>query len=209
MLVADRRVLQRHVEAAELDHARPGRDMPVVERSSQGHGLASVVRSQTASNDHCPHRRGGRGGRPLRRSAGRAPSHLRRVPAPGARAARGCPGIAAEVTVGRDRWGVPHVNATSMEDAAFADGGRPRPGPAVADGGYAPGRDRSDQRVDRDRRRQHRPFHPPGRAPPRRPRRGAPPRSRGAPDAQGVRGRSQRDRAVGPARSRSSTASSA
>ena len=31
-------------------------------------------------------------------------------------------GLLAGVTVGRDRWGVPHVNATSMEDAAFAMG---------------------------------------------------------------------------------------
>src|ERR1700692_2025801 len=31
-------------------------------------------------------------------------------------------GLIAEVSVGRDRWGVPHVNATSMEDAAFAVG---------------------------------------------------------------------------------------
>src|ERR1035438_3040949 len=31
-------------------------------------------------------------------------------------------GLLAEVTVGRDRWGVPHINAISMEDAAFAMG---------------------------------------------------------------------------------------
>ena len=49
VLLADRRVLQRHVEAAELDHACPGGDVPVVQRGSRGHGLASVVRCQTAS----------------------------------------------------------------------------------------------------------------------------------------------------------------
>ena len=32
------------------------------------------------------------------------------------------PGLLADVTVARDRWGVPHINATSMEDAAFAMG---------------------------------------------------------------------------------------
>ncbi len=31
-------------------------------------------------------------------------------------------GVAAPVMIGRDRWGVPHVSATSMEDAAFAMG---------------------------------------------------------------------------------------
>src|SRR6202051_3647649 len=31
-------------------------------------------------------------------------------------------GLIAEVSVGRDRWGVPHVNALSMEDGAFAMG---------------------------------------------------------------------------------------
>ena len=30
--------------------------------------------------------------------------------------------LAAPVTISRDRWGVPHVSATSMEDAAFAMG---------------------------------------------------------------------------------------
>ncbi len=31
-------------------------------------------------------------------------------------------GLAAPVTVARDRWGVPHIVATSMDDAAFAIG---------------------------------------------------------------------------------------
>ena len=44
------------------------------------------------------------------------------VSLPRVRGRLGVSGIAAEVTVGRDRWGVPHVNATSMEDAAFAVG---------------------------------------------------------------------------------------
>ena len=60
-------------------------------------------------------------GRPLHRSTGRAPSHLRRVLAPG-EGRLGLAGLTAEVTVARDRWGMPHVNAISMEDAAFAVG---------------------------------------------------------------------------------------
>src|ERR1700694_4213503 len=31
-------------------------------------------------------------------------------------------GLFAPVTISRDRWGVPHVSAVSMEDAAFAMG---------------------------------------------------------------------------------------
>src|ERR1700693_2915938 len=31
-------------------------------------------------------------------------------------------GLIAPVTISRDRWGVPHIAATSMEDAAFAIG---------------------------------------------------------------------------------------
>ena len=186
----------------------PAATCRVVKRSSQGHGLASVVRSQTAPNDHCPHRRGGRRGRPLRRSAGRAPSHLRRVPAQGAGQARG--------HRPRRRG---HGRPRSMGRAPRhrdVDGGRglrdrcrPRPGPALADGGHPPGRHRSHQRADRHRRRQHRPLHPPGRAAPGRARRGASPRPRGAPDAQGVRGRRERASRTRDRRSRSSTASSA
>ena len=44
------------------------------------------------------------------------------VSLPRVRGRLGVAGIAEEVTVGRDRWGVPHINATSMEDAAFAAG---------------------------------------------------------------------------------------
>jgi penicillin amidase len=44
------------------------------------------------------------------------------VSLPRVRGSLGVTGIAAEVTVGRDRWGVPHINATTMEDAAFAAG---------------------------------------------------------------------------------------
>jgi penicillin amidase len=44
------------------------------------------------------------------------------VSLPRVRGRLGVTGIAAEVTVGRDRWGVPHINATTMEDAAFAAG---------------------------------------------------------------------------------------
>jgi penicillin amidase len=44
------------------------------------------------------------------------------VSLPQVRGRLGVAGLAAAVTVGRDRWGVPHVNATSMEDAAFAMG---------------------------------------------------------------------------------------
>src|ERR1700676_3926627 len=44
------------------------------------------------------------------------------VSLPRVRGRLGLAGLIAEVTVGRDRWGVPHVNATSMEDAAFAVG---------------------------------------------------------------------------------------
>jgi penicillin amidase len=44
------------------------------------------------------------------------------VSLPRVRGRLGLNGLLAEVTVGRDRWGVPHVNATSMEDAAFAMG---------------------------------------------------------------------------------------
>ena len=44
------------------------------------------------------------------------------VSLPRVRGRLGLPGLIAEVTVGRDRWGVPHVNAISMEDAAFAVG---------------------------------------------------------------------------------------
>src|SRR5580693_7889248 len=41
---------------------------------------------------------------------------------PKARGRLGLAGLTAEVIVGRDRWGVPHISATSMEDAAFAMG---------------------------------------------------------------------------------------
>ena len=44
------------------------------------------------------------------------------VSLPRVRGRLGFPGLMVEVTVGRDRWGVPHVIATSMEDAAFAMG---------------------------------------------------------------------------------------
>src|ERR1700726_4178329 len=44
------------------------------------------------------------------------------VSLPRVRGRLGAAGLIAEVTVGRDRWGIPHVNATSMEDAAFAVG---------------------------------------------------------------------------------------
>jgi penicillin amidase len=44
------------------------------------------------------------------------------VSLPRVRGRLGFTGLLVEVTVGRDRWGVPHVNATSMEDAAFAMG---------------------------------------------------------------------------------------
>src|ERR1700691_3047388 len=44
------------------------------------------------------------------------------VSLPRVRGRLGLTGLLAEVTVGRDRWGVPHVNATWMEDAAFAMG---------------------------------------------------------------------------------------
>ena len=44
------------------------------------------------------------------------------VSLPRVRGRLGVAGLGAEVTVGRDRWGVPHINATSMEDAAFAVG---------------------------------------------------------------------------------------
>src|SRR4029077_6927612 len=44
------------------------------------------------------------------------------VSLPRVRGRLGVVGLGADVTVGRDRWGVPHVNATSMEDAAFAVG---------------------------------------------------------------------------------------
>ena len=41
------------------------------------------------------------------------------VSLPRVRGRLGFPGLLVEVTVGRDRWGIPHVIATSMEDAAF------------------------------------------------------------------------------------------
>lgn len=44
------------------------------------------------------------------------------VSLPRVRGRLGFTGLLVEVTVGRDRWGVPHVIATSMEDAAFAMG---------------------------------------------------------------------------------------
>ncbi len=44
------------------------------------------------------------------------------VSLPRVRGRLGLAGLIAEVTVARDRWGVPHLNATSMEDAAFAVG---------------------------------------------------------------------------------------
>ena len=44
------------------------------------------------------------------------------VSLPRVRGRLGLAGLVAEVTVARDRWGVPHLNATSMEDAAFAVG---------------------------------------------------------------------------------------
>ena len=44
------------------------------------------------------------------------------VSLPQVRGRLGFTGLLVEVTVGRDRWGVPHVIATSMEDAAFAMG---------------------------------------------------------------------------------------
>src|ERR1017187_2734831 len=50
------------------------------------------------------------------------------VSLPRVRGRLGLAGLTAEVTVGRDRWGVPPVNATSMEGAAFARGGVPSPG---------------------------------------------------------------------------------
>jgi penicillin amidase len=44
------------------------------------------------------------------------------VSLPKVRGRLGMSGLIAPVTISRDRWGVPHVSATSMEDAAFAMG---------------------------------------------------------------------------------------
>ena len=41
---------------------------------------------------------------------------------PKVRGRLGMAGLGAPVTISRDRWGVPHISATSMEDAAFAMG---------------------------------------------------------------------------------------
>src|ERR1700686_1405795 len=44
------------------------------------------------------------------------------VSLPKVRGRLGMSGLIAPVTISRDRWGVPHIAATSMEDAAFAMG---------------------------------------------------------------------------------------
>lgn len=44
------------------------------------------------------------------------------VSLPKARGRLGMSGLLAPATISRDRWGVPHISATSMEDAAFAIG---------------------------------------------------------------------------------------
>ena len=131
------------------------------------------------------------------------------VSLPRVRGRLGVTGLAAEVTVGRDRWGVPHVNATSMEDAAFAVGvvhAQDRLWQMEVTRRVATGRiseliGSDGVNIDRFIRRVG--LHRVAREEELRLSSG------GAPHAQGVRRRCQRHRAVGPGAARSSTGSSA
>ena len=101
-------------------------------------------------------------------------------------------GIDQPVTIGRDRFGVPHIRARSREDLAFGQGFAVAPGPALAARVLPPRRGRPGQRVRRRGGPRGRPPDAHVRLPPLRRARGGGARRADPSAARGLRRRCQR-----------------